>query len=152
MCYYQDGMVQLQSIDQSVNQRSKKQAKLSMLPQWGQTLYQVAFLFKIILSLMKVLCRNIWNYNKASLINSTWFGYHHKVQQGPLGVYWVPVVEEVCYESDSNHIWRPGVHHPINLLESVLGFDVCMSKNSLLGISQESIGCLWGIFWESDSK
>ena len=43
--YYQDGMVQLQS----VNQRSKKQAKLSMPPQWGQTLYQVASLFKMIL-------------------------------------------------------------------------------------------------------
>ena len=52
---YQDGMVQLQS----VNQRSKKQAKLSMPPQWGQTLYQVASLFKKILSLMELLCRNI---------------------------------------------------------------------------------------------
>ena len=99
--YYQDGMVQLQSIDQSVNQRSNKQAQLSMLPQWGQTLYQVAFLFKIILSLMKVLCRNIWNYNKASLFVNylkyliTWFGYHPgsgwdllKVRQGPSGVRW----------------------------------------------------------------
>ena len=36
--YYQDGMEQLQGIDQSVNGWSKKQAKLSMPPQWGQTL------------------------------------------------------------------------------------------------------------------
>ena len=36
--------VQLQRIDLSFNQRGKKQAP----PQWGQTLYQVAFLFKII--------------------------------------------------------------------------------------------------------
>ena len=57
--YYQDGMVQLQSIDQSVNQ-----AKLSTSPQWGQMLYQVAFLFKIVQSLMKVLCRNGLSFYK----------------------------------------------------------------------------------------
>ena len=50
----QDGMVQLQSIDQSVNQRSKKEAKLFMPPQWGETLHQVAFLFKITLLKMNV--------------------------------------------------------------------------------------------------
>ena len=37
-----------------VNQRSKKEAKLFMPPQWGETLHQVAFLFKITLLKMNV--------------------------------------------------------------------------------------------------
>ena len=45
--------------------------------------------------------------------------------------------------------------HPINFLETVLGFDICLSKRilwSLLGVSQESVGCLWGHLCESDSN
>ena len=53
---YQDGMVLLQSVDRSVNQRSKKQAKLPMpTPQWGSNALSSRILIQNHFSLMKVL-------------------------------------------------------------------------------------------------
>ena len=53
---YQDGMVLLQSVDRSVNQRSKKQAMLPMpTPQWGSNALSSRILIQNHFSLMKVL-------------------------------------------------------------------------------------------------
>ena len=53
---YQDGMVLLRSEDRSVNQRSKKQAKLPMpTPQWGSNALSSRILIQNHFSLMKVL-------------------------------------------------------------------------------------------------
>ena len=66
---------------------------------------------------------------------------------GPSGV----CCQGICYESDSNHIWRADLdsspneilcHDSINFLGTVLEFDACPSQKrlqNLLGISQESI-------------
>ena len=147
-------MVQLQSIDRSINQRSRKQAKLSMPPQWGQTFYQVAFLFKIILSIMKVLCKNIWNDNKVSLFIQLYWSWI----KGPIGVCQGSIMGptgsvigglivtkfgELIWTALQIETWS---HYPIYFRDCFFGLMyVCQKKDSR--VYWVSVGCLWGLFW-----
>ena len=87
----------------------------------------------------------------------TWFGYCQRIcrrSTGSVGFHRVSVVRgsvsSLIVTTFGELIWtalqfETWCHHPINFLETVLGFDVCLSEKRLqspLGVCEESFGSL----------